>query len=102
MTKFTPLIDSNTKNVLQWTLTDISGEETVKSIPKKLWKLEKDWTETELYNFFAVSYAVTEAKEELVETTEEAHEDLEDRVDELSEELEEIKEHLEKKSSLEG
>jgi uncharacterized protein YceH (UPF0502 family) len=102
MTKFTPLIDSNTKNVLQWTMTDISGQEIVKSTPRQLWKLEKDWTETELYNFFAVSYATTEVKEELIATTEEANEDLEDRVEELSEELEEIKEHLEKKSFLEG
>jgi hypothetical protein len=52
MTKFTPLVDSNTKTVLQWTMTNDSGEETVKSIPKKLWKLEKDWTEEELNNLF--------------------------------------------------
>jgi hypothetical protein len=52
MTKFTPLVDSNTKNVLQWTMTSDSGEELVKSIPKKLWKLEKDWSEEELNNLF--------------------------------------------------
>jgi hypothetical protein len=52
MTKFIPLVDSNTKNVLQWTMINDSGEEVVKSIPKKLWKLEKDWAEEELSNLF--------------------------------------------------
>jgi len=72
MTKFIPLVDSNTKNVLQWTMTSDTGEESVKSIPKKLWKLEKDWTEEELNDLFDNKEIVltqeTEPKSELENT----------------------------------
>jgi hypothetical protein len=39
-------------------MTSDSGEEIVKSIPKKLWKLVKDWTDDELIKLFDSKEAV--------------------------------------------
>lgn len=109
MTKFTPLIDGNTKTVLQWTMINDSGEEVSKSVPKNLWKQQKDWDEEEIYNFFNLTNETLKHEEPIVlediqeelEDTEEL-ENLEDRIDELTEELDEIKEHIEKKTFLEN
>jgi len=94
MTRFVPLIDNNNKTVLQWTMIDSKGVETVKSVPKSLWKTEKEWGEQEIHNFFDVD----NAEVDLVINDDD--EDLEDRVEELEDSIEELKEHIEKKSFL--
>ena len=88
MTRFIPLIDNNNKTVLQWTMIDSVGVETVKSVPKTLWKLQKDWSESEIKQFFDVKTAA-----------EPVEEDLEDRLEDLEDIVEDLKEHVEKKSS---
>lgn len=93
MTRFIPLIDNNNKTVLQWTMVDSNGVETVKSVPKSLWKPEKDWSEQEVHSFFetdTVEITIVDSEDE----------DLEDRVEELEDSIEELKEHIEKKSFL--
>lgn len=91
MTKFVPLIDGNNKTVLQWTMIDSTGVEQSKSVPRNLWKLEKDWNEQEIYDFFNINTTTQTIEEEAVE------EELEERVEELEEAVEELKAHVEKK-----
>jgi hypothetical protein len=70
MTKFIPLVDTNTKQVLQWTMVDDSGSETIISITKIQWKPVSSWTEEELHKLFNIT-TIVEAEEEL-EAVEEA------------------------------
>lgn len=58
MTRFIPLIDNNNKTVLQWTMIDSNGVETVKSVPKSLWKIQANWSEDEIYNLFNISQTI--------------------------------------------
>lgn len=90
MSRFIPLIDSNNKTVLQWTMIDSHGVEVVKSVPKAMWKLQKDWSEQEINAFFD--------KEQPIVENSSPEEDLEDRVEELEDTIEDLKEHIEKKS----
>lgn len=72
MTRFIPLIDNNNKTVLQWTMIDSNGVETVKSIPKALWKIQADWSENEIHNLFNITQTTETANiEEVVDEVEE-------------------------------
>jgi hypothetical protein len=69
MTKFIPLVDVNTKHVLQWTSVDEHGNETIVETTSAQWKQVSDWSQEELHSLFAGSTTV-EQPEELVEELE--------------------------------
>jgi hypothetical protein len=52
MNKYLPLVDVNTKNVYKWTLQKDDGSETVKILPKALWKPLNNWSEADLEALF--------------------------------------------------
>jgi hypothetical protein len=86
MTKFVPLVDTNNKTVLQWTMVQDNGFEIVKDIPKELWKLQSEWSEDDLHSLFSVDIVETVQEEQVIEAV--IDEDTLDRDLELSQEPE--------------
>ena len=94
MTKFIPLVDTNTKHVLQWTMIDDQGVEHILTTTRAQWKSEDAWTTEELHQFFSLTNSNTVVAQ-IIETTPEP--DIEDTIEILV--LDEQNSEGEKKSS---